>query len=587
METGKTWKDVESFFPKVASESHDCLNGLSLKVEIEAVVREGTKITMKEPEGDLALKEFLTVDFAKAIMSKNVGVNLQKNGIYRQHLLDPNLLEGLENLPDIQLVNGMIIDSMSFYKKENLPMMNCREIFKILGAKIDNLSNLQLTTKLNKLFSEHQGLKKSINHRNGQDKLNVFLFAATDFTGTNKTATSPSSYSNAWHKEDNIKLATAEKQLSSLRRQIEDLEGELLQEKHKNSVVQDSLQKCKQEMKGLQQQLADDIDSFDRLKCHSQNVTIKLQDAQNTIKKIKAANFYKRLKAKEKRLRKKENTIEQHVNGECEKKICMEQKRSSALRKQLAHLRKSTDREIAQSEEAVNFLQQQPEPNLLNIEFMGQDAILHLKDEKGRFKQEAILCVIQMIGENEVPAARCGEVIQTVVKHLINVHVPDTDLPSLRSAIRFADRGHVISKLHVTETLLEADHYDLHSDGTSKCGKKYLSQQMTTLTVSMCTGFTPVCTEDTATLLDTTLDLLRELSDLYSTDEAEEIFQKLLKNLSALMTDRAAVNKSFGRALAAEKQHILQTEDEIQLLYCNAHYLLGLSAACEKVCTYF
>ena len=95
----------------------------------------------------------------------------------------------------------------------------------------------------------------------------------------------------------------------------------------------------------------------------------------------------------------------------------------------------------------------------------------------------------------------------------------------------------------------------------------------------MYTGFTTLCT-DTTTLLDATVCL----SDLYSAAEREETFHKLMKNLPALMTDRAAVNKSFGHALDAERRQVLQTDDDIKLLYCNAHYLLGLSESCEQVC---
>ena len=159
---------------------------------------------------------------------------------------------------------------------------------------------------------------------------------------------------------------------------------------------------------------------------------------------------------------------------------------------------------------------------LCNVKFVNGETILRLKDKKGHFKNEAIVCVMQLIGENKVLPVCWGAVIKTIAKQLLNTHVPHADLPSSHSAIWFADRGHVISKLHVTETLFGTDHYDLHSDGTSRCGKKYLSQQMTAPGATMCTGFTTLCTEDTTTLLDATVCFLCALSDLYAAAKAEE-----------------------------------------------------------------
>ena len=71
-----------------------------------------------------------------------------------------------------------------------------------------------------------------------------------------------------------------------------------------------------------------------------------------------------------------------------------------------------------------------------------------------------------------------------------------SNLPSVRSAERFVDRGHVIGKIHVAETLLQWENWDLHTDGTSRCGKKYVCQQMTVGSKTVSTGFTSVGTEN-------------------------------------------------------------------------------------------
>ena len=45
-------------------------------------------------------------------------------------------------------------------------------------------------------------------------------------------------------------------------------------------------------------------------------------------------------------------------------------------------------------------------------------------------------------------------VIQTVAKTILKVAIPDSDLPSMRSAEIFVDCGHIVRKIHVAETLL-------------------------------------------------------------------------------------------------------------------------------------
>ena len=101
---------------------------------------------------------------------------------------------------------------------------------------------------------------------------------------------------------------------------------------------------------------------------------------------------------------------------------------------------------------------------------------------------------MQLVGENEVPPERCGAVTQTVAKNILEATVPGNDLPSMRSAERFVDHGHVIGKIHVAKTLLHSENWDLRTDGTTRCGKKYVGQQMTVDGKTVSTGFTSLST---------------------------------------------------------------------------------------------
>lgn len=221
-----------------------------------------------------------------------------------------------------------------------------------------------------------------------------------------------------------------------------------------------------------------------------------------------------------------------------------------------------------------------PQPEVPNPD---EFPILRLKDDKGHFKSEAVTCVMMLVGECEVAPSRCGAVIQAVASHVFHATVPDSDLPSTRSALRFADRGHVLSKMQLSEALLEGDAWDLHLDGTSRSGKKYVGHQMNIDGHVFSAGFTPASVENTTTLVDMSFTMLQELSEVVGQDDAQQNFVAMLSTLCGTMTDRASVMKSFSRQFDIERKEMLQTESSVQLLHCNAHVLLGISTACEKV----
>ena len=126
----------------------------------------------------------------------------------------------------------------------------------------------------------------------------------------------------------------------------------------------------------------------------------------------------------------------------------------------------------------------------------------------------------------------------------------------------YADKGHILPKIQVSQTLLNADHYDLYTDVPTKCGKKVIGQQMSTSTgQSVVHGYSPSTTEDTATLLDVTTNLLHELTDANNQmgSAADDMVKKLLGKLSATISDRAAINKSFNNQLYDLNKATLRT----------------------------
>ncbi|KAI0223811.1 hypothetical protein LSAT2_025070, partial [Lamellibrachia satsuma] len=194
--------------------------------------------------------------------------------------------------------------------------------------------------------------------------------------------------------------------------------------------------------------------------------------------------------------------------------------------------------------------------------------------------------MICLQGEGNVAASKCRDVVKIVANQLLQQNLTNEDLPCTQSILNMADEGHVISKIQTTEAILENRSYTLHTDGTSRDHNTIVGQQITLDNgVSMSLGFRQVASENASTLLDITMELIQELRDVYCTlneeQKKEDIFKKLLKKMNSLMSDRAAVMKNFNEKLKAFIQSELGKEITMHFLYCNAHYLLGLSRACE------
>ena len=163
---------------------------------------------------------------------------------------------------------------------------------------------------------------------------------------------------------------------------------------------------------------------------------------------------------------------------------------------------------------------------------------------------------------------------------MLDVEIPLDSLPSERTVRRYADQAHILAKMQVAETVLVAN-FDLHVDGTSRDHKKYVGQQVTTSAGSLACGFTPVAVENAATLVETMLNLLQP-SEVYSDEEREQNFLRILGNLSGVMSDRASVMKKYKEELNDAIKTTSGTQENIQCLYRNAHFLLGLGSTSDK-----
>ena len=242
-----------------------------------------------------------------------------------------------------------------------------------------------------------------------------------------------------------------------------------------------------------------------------------------------------------------------------------------------------------ENENAV--LKQQVQDLLHEINFAVADsdrsvALPDLRQDKNRFSDQVRQTVIALQGDGNVPATKCNFVIRTVAEQIFGVKYGEKDLPCTSSALKIADEGHFLSKLQATEKILATENCTIHTVGTSRSGKKFLGYQVSLDTgETLSLGFMPVATEDAATLLDVTIQLLEEIHELYSTDmsqeEKDEIFIQLLSKTTNTMTDRASVMKAFDKKFEDFLKSKLGQDAKVHFLHCNVHCLLGFSTAYE------
>ncbi|KAK7095511.1 hypothetical protein V1264_006907 [Littorina saxatilis] len=565
-----TWDTVEDTFNRITE--GDPLQGVSLKSEIQGAIKDALKAQ--------DLDYFFSLNVESIISFRNIGPHLLKLGIQRKHLMDPSLMKQLK-LPTGSLVsNGVVVDLMTFSK---ITMhVNTRAVLENLGANISTISDQTLSRKLNDVMTKYKGLSKSLHHKNGSANMNVFL--DQEFNSLHPQGPPQRTLTQQTSTEQSLSASQCTN--ARLRRQLEDTELQLKAVQNANNILQESTKEKNQQLLALEEEIKTLKKRLQDMKMLVENKEEALRTARATVTHIKRTNFYKRNKRKEMEIKRQEAVITQHMNMGCnriirklrkDKKLL--QTRASNARKDKERLRASSDKKINQlKQDIVDLLTQERNENAAE-----QERVVRLKDEKGNFLHEAKVCVMALVGECEVPATRCGEVIRTVVWHILNARVPETDLPSQRSALRFSDQAHVITKAHVMDVLMEQDNYDLHIDGTSRSGNKYISQSVNTPEGTLSLGYTPLAREDTSSLLEVTIQMLEEVSDLSASgEEAQEKFLQLLSGLSTVMSDRAAVMKSYGRALEEERRLLLDTEDGMNFLHCNAHFLLGLASEIKK-----
>ena len=195
----------------------------------------------------------------------------------------------------------------------------------------------------------------------------------------------------------------------------------------------------------------------------------------------------------------------------------------------------------------------------LKDEIKGLHAKLLMKAERGvmlkrgdknAYSDDVRKTVISLVSEVGVSTANVSKVMDIVGRNIFH-HSFKERLPCAYTCQKMCDEGYVVSQIQTTESVLKAENVTLHCDGTSRDQKKIVSLT-TDSGETLHLGYQPVGTEDASTVLDLTVDLLKNVSHAYgdmSSLTCEELLDKVKPKVTSTVTDRAATMKSFGKKL--------------------------------------
>ncbi|KAL3857378.1 hypothetical protein ACJMK2_012053 [Sinanodonta woodiana] len=476
--------------------------------------------------------------------------------------------------------------------------------FGFVCEKLQQYIDRQFLYKLKQTRKVYDSRTKNLKRKGAEQKLQEFLHKPSDqfkvcFPGqillvqplpSSDSPQESSCYNKISPQFDPLtrRLGSTNNQLASLRRQVQEEQrankcssdkiGVLTEERKEllckfdisttiNAVLSNQLQQKKQTTLQLQKTCS--------------TLQARTKGNQNLLTALKKENVTRQLKRKSDRLVAMTCRLENAM-----RKISRLRREARAAKTSHCYSQRICRVQRASLREKTAKIKELEEENIILRANAEPLHVLLLKDpDTGYFTRETVKCVIELIGEKEVSATRCAEVIETVCKHLLDIHLPQTELPSLRSVLRFADKGHIISKFQLADAVLNSEHFDIHTDGTTKCGKKVVGQQVTLDSgASLACGFSVIATEDTSSLMEITTNLLQELTDVCQKEgeEAEKLFKMFFTKLTATMSDRAAVNKAFNKELNTMRKATIGTEEDLDFLHCNAHVLLGLANAANK-----
>ncbi|KAL8594767.1 hypothetical protein ACOMHN_047485 [Nucella lapillus] len=557
------WFDM--LFPDVSYPSTRLSGALDrLEKKVQAVQREDGDI-------DSFLKTEVDFDF--------VSSSLSKVGLKRGQLLTEREWTRPDHLETLTHEN--VINIEQFRTKERQPDTFTCQWIKKLSPKHEASPDSLLKKSTKKLMETYRSLQLQKNAHQSQ-ALSLFLIMPFDTVDKHTPLRSTSSSCCSETVPSTSSVTPQQKEIKQLSKANSVLQVNIKDLSEKVSVLKGALVDVSREKSRVTTDLDRATQQNADLQATIDVLQVKMEESQRKVHQMNPMHLNKL----EKRLKTARADLRSAVTRQtvAERNLEKEKNTLQRTRVQTSKLKAAVIKTEWQNEELKQEVQELRQiVSATTVE--GLKAELRA-GEKNRYSDSVRKTVMALQADANVAASQCGKVISIVGQHLFNVDLKEEDLPKLQTCINIADEGHFLAKFQATETILAADNVTLHTDGTSRGAHKIVGQQITLDSgATLYLGLNTVATEDSETLLEVTIQMLQELSDVYAAEETndrkEEVFNAFLTKLTSCMSDRAAVMKLFSTKLSDFLQSILGQEVTLHFLKCNAHFLLGLSRSCE------
>ncbi|GFN81880.1 hypothetical protein PoB_000838600 [Plakobranchus ocellatus] len=474
--------------------------------------------------------------------------------------------------PSQDVTNEVIVDLEKLRAQEREGQAFVHKWVAKLSILASELTNTQLKRKVDKCFAEYKKLLKNKN-KSVESLCKLTEFLKTPFVKSEDKCIKP------------VPLLKIEKCKGCVNK---DVTMSQLEEQHKaESILQlDVITSLNQDKTKLNEDMKDACQANKNLKEELKCVKLVNEDFKRELNSVKKSKLYQQTHAQKRKLKdlaiEKEHLIQ--ANEDAAATI-------GSLREEVYNLKKKIKTEQTVKSKYKIACKEKSAINADLSDMLESEKIqLQVKEEgkRQRYSDNIRQTFYALQGEGNVAASNCSNVVATVAKHMFGTILNKEDLPCKSTALNFSNEASVIAHHHVVDEIINTNHFMFASDATSRQKSHYLEQHIQLSNgKNLSLGFTEIASDDSDTLLEKCTSMFEKLCEIYCKANEEFdlsiLFKEVIRKLKCVMSDRASVMKSFDKKLAAFRKDLLDDEDcSTHFLFCNAHFLLALSAAAEQ-----
>ena len=227
-------------------------------------------------------------------------------------------------------------------------------------------------------------------------------------------------------------------------------------------------------------------------------------------------------------------------------------------------------------------------------EHVQQESSQILTLEDGKYTDPVRQCCLSLLSHN-VGIERVTPIIRTVIGILTGHRIGR--LPSVGLLSQMLVEAKEISLMQVGEVTSQSNDATLHTDGTTKFGRKYGGYQVMTGDGSLSFGLADMISGSAKHTLDRFKDIVEDIEKACQKGlGSDNVLAKVVAAMKNTMSDRHAVEKNFNRLveqyrsellpLAVENWSDLSPEEQQSMasmnhFFCGLHFLVGLAEQAE------